>query len=343
MDNTRLLLKSYFSRLEGLKGEIKFLHRFCSAERAIQILETNSIYLPSPKQLNDSFEFHAKIKQIFDERERREILDIVAKTRFHFNEAQLNQTSNRRDEMAKTEFFTYFASIELEGILGYLYEFSGVICLTTHHDDPLLWAHYADAHRGVCLVFNRLFEPCTLIDNALPVLYSDELVELDFLEYLKQSDLFTESIYKVFGTKYSKWAHEKEWRVIHPATRPLTEEERNISFHPSNLCKIILGDRISVEHRNEIRKIVSQRDSAFIVVQAKLRDDAYGLQYKIIPDNFKYQDASDWYKISEEPNKEFPSLLRTIYNSPDRLKELHGPVEEQSDEIISTCKKHLGY
>jgi hypothetical protein len=276
------------ARLKSLEGEQKFLHRFCSAERAIQILSTNSIYLPSPKQLNDPFEFSAKIKQDFTEKERKEILDIVSKTRLQLSEEQLNKTSDRREEMARTEFYTYVASLELKGILGYLCEFSGVTCLTAHYDDPLLWAHYADSHKGVCLVFNRLANECPLIDDALPVIYSNDLVELDFLEYLKQTELFEDSIERLFYTKHSKWAYENEWRFVIPSTRSLAEKERTVYFHPSNLCKIILGDRISDEHRNTLRQIGSKRKEVFIVVQAKIRDDAYGLQYKIIPSDFTY-------------------------------------------------------
>lgn len=142
-------------QIQNHEGERMFLHRFCSAERAIQILSSNSIYLPSPKQLNDPFEFSAKIKQDYDEHERRVILDIVGKTRLGLIDEQLRSTNDNRNEMAKTEFYTNVASYELKGLLKYLYEFSGVTCLTDHHDDPLLWAHYADSHRGVCLVFNR--------------------------------------------------------------------------------------------------------------------------------------------------------------------------------------------
>jgi hypothetical protein len=311
MDNTPSP-EEIFERLENLKGQRKFLHRFCSAERAIQILSANSIYLPSPKQLNDPFEFSAKIKQDYNDSERQEILDIVSKTRLGLSEEQFDKTTDKRSEMAKTEAFTYIASLELKGVLKYLYEFSGVTCLTAHYDDPLLWAHYADSHKGVCLVFNRIGKPCPLIDEALPVIYKDELVELDFFEYLKRSDLFSETIDELFYTKHSKWAYEKEWRVVIPSTRPLTEEERTIAFHPSNLCKIILGDRITVEHRNKIRKIVSQREGIFFVVQAKIRDDTYGLQYKMIPDDFTYSTELDWYKLPDEPNKDFPGLLRVI-------------------------------
>jgi hypothetical protein len=87
----------------------------------------------------------------------------------------------------------------------------GVACFSEIHDSLLMWAHYADGHRGFCLEFDATMEP---FSKARRVIYQDTLPSLnpvDVLEDVKQADPFEPMLL----TKSACWSYEREWRLVH--------------------------------------------------------------------------------------------------------------------------------
>jgi hypothetical protein len=75
----------------------------------------------------------------------------------------------------------------------------GIICFSADWKDPVIWAHYSDKHRGLCLGFEILDEagqPVRYIDTRLPLPEAFELAHANALLF----------------TKYRNWAYEKEIR-----------------------------------------------------------------------------------------------------------------------------------
>ncbi len=50
-------------------------------------------------------------------------------------------------------FISFFPSFYLESSIRNMYTEHYVACFSEHNDDASMWAHYAQGHRGVCLVF----------------------------------------------------------------------------------------------------------------------------------------------------------------------------------------------
>lgn len=75
-------------------------------------------------------------------------------------------------------------------------------CLSTKPDSPLMWAHYADNHRGVCLEFNvRTSDFC----SATQVSYS-----ANYPRYSLDDDTDLSPFY----SKSADWACEEEYRLV---------------------------------------------------------------------------------------------------------------------------------
>jgi hypothetical protein len=100
-----------------------------------------------------------------------------------------------------------------------------ISCFTEDGDNPLMWSHYSDNHKGVCLKFkpsiDKKFE-----DNIHEVKYKNELLEIKELKDIKESIL----------TKLKVWEIEKEWRL-------LSEKER-FPFNQDALVEIVLGLKV---------------------------------------------------------------------------------------------------
>lgn len=83
---------------------------------------------------------------------------------------------------------------------------TGLICMSKAWKSPLMWGHYADKHRGICLGFD--------VDDA-------RAEEVEYKSSLEQSDLDLETHHppkdftkELMRTKFSDWRYEEEVRVF---------------------------------------------------------------------------------------------------------------------------------
>lgn len=88
----------------------------------------------------------------------------------------------------------------------------GVSCFAPHWDIPLMWSHYGDSHKGLCVEY--LFRSMAFAEKflALPVTYTSELPSICLSELLFSPH---KVLPRLLATKHIDWAYEKEWRLIH--------------------------------------------------------------------------------------------------------------------------------
>ena len=91
---------------------------------------------------------------------------------------------------------------------------TGMICFGKGWGNPVMWAHYADKHRGVCLGF--AVEPSVLSK----VDYTDTKIDVELGVHLPNGGLTAELLNKVILTKSTSWEYEQEWRVLAPLKTP---------------------------------------------------------------------------------------------------------------------------
>jgi len=110
---------------------------------------------------------------------------------------------------------------------------NGIYSLTADSQSILMWAHYADAHRGVCIGFDTSKWP---FYSAWAVRYS---VDYPVINRATDSDL--DSLKSSVLTKAKSWEYEQEWRVL---IRTLNARERQ--YHEGKLdsaSQLILKQR----------------------------------------------------------------------------------------------------
>lgn len=83
----------------------------------------------------------------------------------------------------------------------------GLLCFSKSWSNPVLWSHYADKHRGLCLGFD------IPDDWALDVNYTGARLQAE-LEQLLPSERGKSFGHKLLSTKFSHWRYEKEVRII---------------------------------------------------------------------------------------------------------------------------------
>ena len=85
---------------------------------------------------------------------------------------------------------------------------AGVYCVSEKNDDILMWSHYSDNHKGVCLEFDGMSH---FMADAMQVRYSSDRL---IINRLKEKSTVA-MMEKALLTKSQHWSYEYEWRIIH--------------------------------------------------------------------------------------------------------------------------------
>ena len=148
-----------------------------------------------------------------------------------------------------------------------------ILCYSALIDDPVIWSHYADCHRGMALGFelptNELFEVEYPPDNARAQLEYDKLEQLARLEY---GHALKQLIAKGFRRKANSWKYEKEYRqfiFLHGCTMIGPHYFRCMPLR--DLRRIVLGVNSSITSA-DIFRIKRQWKESDSVEAAKASD-----------------------------------------------------------------------
>lgn len=101
---------------------------------------------------------------------------------FGYNKKQLNEL-----KQGFTDIDHQFEIAKMT--LGSLRREMKIACFCEQYDLPLLWSHYADSHRGICLGYSTASQSKYFNQNVLPVTYMKERPIITVVELLRFSVL----------------------------------------------------------------------------------------------------------------------------------------------------------
>jgi Protein of unknown function (DUF2971) len=184
-------------------------------EYLFDLLISNHLYFSATGQFNDPYDCHFAIKELPN-----------VETFEHF----LKQSFKEEDkymphlEMYKKEPEKAIAPI-LDSFKKFINNY-GICCFSEIKDNFLMWSHYSDSHKGVCLGFDyemmiKKFPQFDKVD------YNNEPYFFDIGEVSK-------SVEKIILRKATDWHYEKEIRF-------LMERSKTIDFNMFALKEINFG------------------------------------------------------------------------------------------------------
>ena len=132
----------------------------------------------------------------------------------------------------------------------------GFICLTTKPDDIVMWAHYADCHKGIVVEFNAAHALFTNFEdkagNALRVIPVDYRVDRPVL---KLGDSFR---VELLACKGNVWRYEEEVRVIFHKDFCIKDGHNFfLKLSPDCISGVIIGSQASDNLHDEIQQLNS--------------------------------------------------------------------------------------
>ncbi|MEL0630730.1 DUF2971 domain-containing protein, partial [Psychromonas aquatilis] len=125
-----------------------------------------------------------------------------------------------------------------------------VTCFTRTPNEPLMWAHYAEQHKGVCYCFDK-----TQLFNGESYKYSDiqysnRRAKVRFFENSTTKEELKSQLGDVICSKSDAWSYEKEFRYYAPSKSLIH------NFEAKALVAIILGCRFNKDNIIKIKTLI---------------------------------------------------------------------------------------
>jgi len=234
-------------------------------ERVESIFQKHRIYFASPTSFNDPFDCQFALCMNAPVQEKikvyRESLGYVG-----CPDAAASQEVSRMFRPENAEEFRKWEEGRYAQIVG-MRDHAGVFCLTAVHDHILMWSHYADGHKGLCLEFREAPAHAAFFAQAFEVHYQATYPVVNY--YTAREG---ERLRPCLLTKSCRWGYEKEYRMINlegPGEKPID---------PGVLTGVILAAMIAPDNRRRVMNWVRAHPTPITVYEARLRRREYALE-----------------------------------------------------------------
>ncbi|MCK4980534.1 MAG: DUF2971 domain-containing protein [Candidatus Delongbacteria bacterium] len=246
MNNNNRVLDFY---IEGIhEGKIpKHIYKFYKINKNLEnCLKEKYLWCSSPNSFNDPF-------------------DTMYNKNSHVHKDQIIGSD---DIWVKQEFSEIFNSFAKNQRISC---FSDLNSIETK--EILMWSHYGDNHKGLCLKFDLLNMLEYWNDNYPWIFFHKVIYEINFpeipIEYMGNGKV--EATVDFLRTKSLDWKYEQEYRVFH--------SENKLPYPKDSLIETRFG---CLTTKNDIKKIKKISDSHLRFIKANKSITSFKLEYEEI-------------------------------------------------------------
>lgn len=215
-----------------------------------KILINGELWFNLPKNLNDPFEGEFSIKKYSQ-------LPQISLVKFFYKQNRgplhLKSITDKLQEIKKDPSIFHK---DLYFILKQrLKDNFGVSSFSYIPTSILMWSHYSDSHKGICLGFDK-----EMLLKTLKYPWKD-IYDVDYKSKLCEAELILEN--KTIGYKNEKeilfrknciWKYEKEIRII--AFFKDAQSSRNIQFDKRCINRVILGENSNIDDNKTLQMLI---------------------------------------------------------------------------------------
>lgn len=141
----------------------------------------------------------------------------------------------------------------------------GIVCFSTVRDDILMWAHYADKHRGLCLEFDGSAN-CQFFGDARPVEYED------YTPIPLGKDIKSQ-LERIILTKSKHWSYEREYRIVQAG-----KACSSLDYPVELLTGVIFGCNMPDTVRKSVKKWTEEGHCCVAFFEARPKAAEFGLE-----------------------------------------------------------------
>ncbi|WP_394199352.1 DUF2971 domain-containing protein [Litoreibacter albidus] len=143
---------------------------------------------------------------------------------------------------------------------------NGIISFSKSWKQPLMWAHYADSHKGIAIGFDvpdHLLFKIDYVKNRIKP-HADVDHSQSAMEHL---------VHKLLRTKHKEWSYEDEYRLVRPLENCLREDEKFFSAFndKTRIQEVILGARYQSSQLEELESDLKSVGVKFRTARAEFK------------------------------------------------------------------------
>lgn len=236
----------------------EFFYKFTNVERAIEIIKNRQLWFSRPENFNDPFDCNINLID-FEPTEKQ--IELV------INDKVKRNRKTRREEIKKNKRNAYRIINQFSEQSNEMFQNSGICCFSEKHENILLWSHYAQNHKGICLGFSKKITEIASMTGK--VKYADHYKKAPFFK------MNGEAVYHLIFTKSKDWSYEQEIRAVRILDNGKTD------FDISNLTEIIFGCKTENKVVQEMKKLISDLGIKHIKFkQAKQIKSSFDLKFE---------------------------------------------------------------
>ena len=162
----------------------------------------------------------------------------------------------------------------------------GVLCLTESYNNLLMWAHYADSHKGAVLRFDtQRLKGVQECRPGLEALRGCSIFELAQVRYRSHpprahSKGLSAMLETILLRKSKEWAYEREWRICRYLANPSTNGVNLVELDSGALNGVYIGAQVAGACKLALEDTVQElrRTTAAEVFEMQLHRDFYELR-----------------------------------------------------------------
>lgn len=242
-------------------------------KRARNTIVSSMVYFQTPNKFNDPFDCKTSFHygRATDSAWQRHYTNAIRTQNPRKSEQEIRALveSAMKHEFHKEPTFRENELMRFQAVLSNSVKKLGILCMSEINDDILMWSHYSDGHRGICLQFDK---------KQLQKYFYVEKVQYrspypTFKEFLDLVD--NNQLHKLLMFKSDHWEYECEWRAIHNIHR---NEARLLRLAPGILTGVILGCHMSDRNRAFIEEWVKSMGNTLHLYEARRNLSSYGVR-----------------------------------------------------------------
>ena len=280
------------------RGNIEVYKYYKIDKYLYDLIINHEIWFSDPKNFNDPFDSNLKLKELVSLNDLNLLADDIDISEIREKFDEISTDSEKTNEILKK-----MVTLDSTAAQGF-----GVACFSYKNDEILMWSHYSNNHKGICMKFDSRYDE-DFFRLSLDVEYTKEYPKIDSIK----DNLWTR-LSKILRYKHFNWEYENELRVIK------INGSGSKKIQLGAITEIIFGCKCSEQDKKNVIKLVSRlRYNHIKFFEAKIKDREFALE--ITPLKIEYENELE-FEISDE-------------NFKWACKEMEILIKKDNDELIN--------
>ncbi len=216
-----------------------------------RVITHSELFFSSPKRFNDPYDCGLPFRQHPENSDPLVIKFMVERSVLNIF-PELKDDKNALEEKCVKQLFLIQQNPESWFEMNWglkpenLNEIFGVLSLTPHTNNYLMWSHYSDSHKGFCIEFDTRKLVESIAGHFQQVKYEKEIPFISIRDSV-ENELLSKLIY----TKSCIWRYEDEFRLSR-----IHKSDFAVAFDPESVVSIHFGYNMKYEEQIEIIELV---------------------------------------------------------------------------------------